>query len=98
MRALGWVIPLLDAGMSSRNQGPFARPTFLTIPVFCSYLGGYKHGYAEGDGGEEHEEGGEERRVGPELRPLRLHDEAVPVGGCIGGGGGGGEKRKHLEK
>ena len=46
----------------------------------ASYLGGYKHGDAECDGGEEHEEGGEERRVRPELRPLRLHDEAVTVG------------------
>ena len=58
---------------------------------FCSYLGGDKHGDAEGDGGEEHEEGGEEGRVGAELGPLGLHDQAVPVRRC--GGKGIGYKR-----
>ena len=56
----------------------------LEDPAICSYLGGDKHGDAEGDGGEEHEEGGEEGRVGAELGPLRLHDKAVPVRRCRG--------------
>ena len=58
----------------------------LEGPAICSYLGGDKHGDAEGDGGEEHEEGGEEGRVGAELGPLGLHDQAVPVRRCRGKG------------
>ena len=52
---------------------------FAVVSSVSLYLGCDEHGDAEGDGEEKHEEGGEERRVGPELGPLRLHDEAVPV-------------------